>query len=550
MVLFNEDTTKAQSFVSVWEQVIHELRTDDGGMRFTTAESYECSLKSFRKILGTDVVKGFCISAAEIQKWKEGMHNGVKDENGAIIGKISDTTAGIYLRCCRAVWNRCIHEGFLKDVPYPFSNKKEKGLVSIPKSAKRKQSFLNVSQMTELYNLFDVQAFHSLLDYLNADFRTKYGNADGTEFHIPHGSILVHIRIADGFFHINADFLNLPEKGRVAMLRQVADLNLNKLLLPRFVKNGDKLNMEYVCPLSQSHPHKMYFVLQNICHIGDKYDDEFCTKFGATRCYEPQVTPYPQEEVDRIYEGIQTLGRETLEALKEYGADRRYGYSWNVLDTAFYQISYFAHPQGQLLNDLDKAVNDMDADLPTEEVVSKGKAFLEKLLAVPKEKLAEDLYYTDTLVSAKRRSSLKNVQENFMNVYKEATEAIQSENYERSAVRLLYVFYEAYFYNDMQDDINAVISKALKKAGNRSLEEASEILYNAMDKIMEGDLDDEDETDFAAGMEQVQKITETMGSDDMQVLQQKMAEAMMSGNMQEYSRLMLEMQKKVMGIMN
>jgi len=154
VVLFNEATTKAQSFVSVWEQVIHELRTDDGGMRFTTAESYECSLKSFRKILGTDVVKGFCISAAEIQKWKEGMHNGVKDENGAIIGKISDTTAGIYLRCCRAVWNRCIHEGFLKDVPYPFSNKKEKGLVSIPKSAKRKQSFLNVSQMTELYNLF------------------------------------------------------------------------------------------------------------------------------------------------------------------------------------------------------------------------------------------------------------------------------------------------------------------------------------------------------------------------------------------------------------
>ena len=135
--------------------------------------------------------------------------------------------------------------------------------------------------------------------------------------------------------------------------------------------------------------------------------------------------------------------------------------------------------------------------------------------------------------------------------YKEATEAIQSENYERSAVRLLYVFYEAYFYNDMQDDINTVISKALKKAGNRSLEEASEILYNAMDKIMEGDLDDEDETDFASrhgtGAENCGnhgKVT------TWQVLQQKMTEAMMSGNMQEYSRLMLEMQKKVMGIMN
>lgn len=418
-------------------------------------------------------------------------------------------------------------------------------------------------QSVDLYNQGEyVQAFHSLLDYLNTDFRTKYGNADGTEFHIPHGSILVHIRIADGFFCIDADFLNLPEKGRVAMLRQVADLNLNKLLLPRFVKDGDKLRMEYTCPLSQSHPHKMYFVLQNICHVGDKYDDEFCTKFGAVRCYEPQVIPYPQEEIDRIYEGIQTLGRETLEALKEYSVDRRYGYSWNVLDTTFYQISYFAHPQGQLLNDLDKAVNDMDADLPTEEVVAKGRAFLEKLLAVPKEKLVEDLYFVDMLVSTKHRSSLKNMQENFANVYKEATEAIQSENYERSAVRLLYIFYEAYFYNDVQNDINAIIAKALKKAGNQSVEKASEILYDAMDKIMEGDLDDDDEMDFTAGMEQMQqaigamgesvaqaqqKMAETMGSDDIQELQQKMAEAMMSGNMEEYSRLVLEMQKKIMG---
>lgn len=130
VVLSKEDTTQSQSFISIWEQVIHELRTEDEGARFTTAESYECSLKSFRKILGENAIKGFCICAAELQKWKDGMHNGVKDENGAIVGKISDTTAGIYLRCCRAVWNRCVHEGYLKDVPYPilFPTKKRKGL--------------------------------------------------------------------------------------------------------------------------------------------------------------------------------------------------------------------------------------------------------------------------------------------------------------------------------------------------------------------------------------------------------------------------------------
>lgn len=146
--------TKDNSFFEIWNTIIHELKTNDNGIRFTTSESYECALKSFKKILGENAIVGFNISAAEIQKWKEGMHNGIKEKDGKIIGKISDTTAGIYLRACRAVWNRCLREGYLKDVPYPFSNKKEKGLVSIPKSAKRRQNYLNVGQMTELYNLF------------------------------------------------------------------------------------------------------------------------------------------------------------------------------------------------------------------------------------------------------------------------------------------------------------------------------------------------------------------------------------------------------------
>lgn len=424
----------------------------------------------------------------------------------------------------------------------------------------------------DLYNQGQyLSAFHGLLDYLNTDFRPKYGNTEGTEFHIPHGSIMVHITVTGEALYIKADFLQLPEKGRVAMLRQVADLNLNKLLLAHFVKDGDRLRMEYTCPLSQSHPHKIYYVLQNICHVGDRYDDEFCTKFGAVRCYEPQVTPYPSEEVDRIYQAIQTVGQFTLNALKEYNADRRYGYSWNVLDTAFYQIAYFARPQGQLLNDLGKAVDDMDAELPTVEVVAKGKAFLEKLMATPKEKLAENLYFVDTLVSAKMRSSLKNIQENFANVYKEATEAIQGGNYERSAVRLLYIFYEAYFYNDMQDDINAVIVKALREASGQPVEQASEILYKAMDRIMDGELDEEEDLSELLGVDMgelarqqlaqqqladqanealqqaQQQMYAAMGGDDMQALQQRMAEAMMKGDMAEYARLMGEFQQKMMG---
>lgn len=395
-----------------------------------------------------------------------------------------------------------------------------------------------------------LEALHLLLDHLNPEFRTKYGNAEGTEFHIPHGSILVNIVVRDGRLRIDADFLEIPEKGRVAMLRQVASINLNYLLLPRFSKKGDRLGMEYECSLAQSHPQKLFFVLRNICHIGDRYDDEFCTKFGAKRCYEPRITPYPAEEAERTYQAVLTTCRETLDAVKEYESERRYGYAWNEIDTAFYKISYFANPQGQLTNDLDKAVDDMDKELPVAELVAKGKAFLERLLAMPREEMIRDFYFVDTLVSTKRRSSLNNVQENMKDVYQEAGEAIEAGNYERATVRMLYKFYEMYFYNDMQDDLNAVAARALERSAGKPVEEASEILYDALDDIMEGELDTEPEEGLdlsgitEAAAQQIRQAASAMES-QVAEMQNRMQEAMMRGDMAEYMRLTTEFQAQM-----
>ena len=72
VMLSKENTTQSQSFIGIWELIIHELRTDDGGVRFTTAESYECALKSFRKILGADMVKGLKDSASVLRKSRNG----------------------------------------------------------------------------------------------------------------------------------------------------------------------------------------------------------------------------------------------------------------------------------------------------------------------------------------------------------------------------------------------------------------------------------------------------------------------------------------------
>ena len=214
---------------------------------------------------------------------------------------------------------------------------------------------------------------------------------------------------------------------------------------------------------------------------------------------------------------------------------------------------YTAAPQGQLLNELDKAIADMDRDLPVSELNLKGAEALKKLAAATKEELARDLYHVDTLISTKRRSSLRNVQDNIREVYEQAEQAIQSGNFEAAAVRMLYKIYEMYYYCDVQDDLNKVASKALAKASGLPWEEAAEVLYDALDDIMEGNLEDDTDFDFSAAIgeaarEMQENLQASMG--DMQTamleMQQKMAEALAKGDMQEYMRLAAEMQQQVM----
>lgn len=406
------------------------------------------------------------------------------------------------------------------------------------------ESKVNVDAFDESMEAFAnedyLHAFHTLLDYINPDLREKYGNPAGTEFHVPHGSIVVSIKIENDQLDITAPFLALPEKGRVPLLRQVANLNFNDMDLAQIVLQDEKFHFKYSCPLALAQPYKIYYVLEEICRTGDKYDDEFETKFGAQRIYEPKVTPFDAETLDNVYEVIQSSCKECMDAVKGFEADRKFGFAWNVLDTTLLKILYYAHPQGQLLNDMNKAVTEMDReDIPLPEVVNYGKSVIARLQGMTKEELAEDLYFVDIFISPKRRSNLKNIQENFESSYDRATQAFEARDYMTCCLMIVYKFYEMYYYNDVQDDVNAVVTRALQKTSAMSWDEAAEILHDAMDNIMEGELDDEDDDE---GMD--------FGNVDMtqvaQNMQQAMQQAMQGGGMQEYLAKVQVLQMQMM----
>lgn len=394
------------------------------------------------------------------------------------------------------------------------------------------ESKMKVEAFDESVDAFEnkeyLRSFYALLEYLNPDFRTKYANVQGTEFSIPHGSIVVNLKLTGDRLSITAPFVALPEKGKIPILRQIAGLNFNDMDLTTIRLKDARLYFEYSCPIALANPYKIYYVLEEICRTGDKYDDEFETKFGAKRIYEPKIEPYAAQVLDEIYDVVQLSCRECLEAVKYFEPGRKFGYIWNILDTTLMKILYYAHPQGQLLNDLNKAVADMDReDIPLPEVTAHGKEVVLRLQALTKEQLAENLYYVETFVPGKRRSNLKNIQENFESTYDKASAALEGNDYMACCLMIIYKFYEMYYYNNVQDDINAVVVKAMQKASAKPFEEAAPILHEAMENIMEGELEP-DEEDFGGNMDMGEYMK------NVQAMQQQMMQAMQGANMGNY----------------
>ena len=144
---------------------------------------------------------------------------------------------------------------------------------------------------------------------------------------------------------------------------------------------------------------------------------------------------------------------------------------------------------------------------------------------------------------------LKNIQDNFEDTYEKAGSALESGDFIVCCLLIINKFYELYYYNNVQNDVNAVVVKAMKATSAMSWEEAAPILYEAMDNIMEGELDVDD--DEEGGDED----GETMGFDTsqlQQMQQEMMQQAMQNIDMEQIQKMqqlaMENMQKMMAGM--
>lgn len=324
-----------------------------------------------------------------------------------------------------------------------------------------------------------------IVDYAGPKLAARYGNADKTAFSIPHGSTVLHLGISGSEFTVKAPFLDISESKKIPLMRRVAELNFSPLNLASVQLQGDRLEFGYTCPLALCEPYKLYDVLREICVYADSYDDEFIHKFGAKPLSEPQVERYPREMLDKAWEHTQYYIEEARKGIAWFESKRAFNLAWDLIAITIMQIEYYIQPQGMLRTDIEKMLGYLidETDLINTKV-SRGKAFLNKLAGYDRAAFNADLYRVQTFIPFKVRSTEQALRSQSVNTYDQARRQMEAGDHLGATISLLYHFFDLFYQHDVPPAIARRLEKALTQASGKPWNEASFVLFKAMNRIM------------------------------------------------------------------
>lgn len=326
-----------------------------------------------------------------------------------------------------------------------------------------------------------------LLDYVDKDLVSHTGNTDKTEFNIPHGSVVVNIKLHNETLDVKVPFLRLPEKSAIPILRKIAEINFSPLTITNIFLEDNDLVFKYSSPLNLCEPWKMYSVFREICINADNFDDEFIQKFSATRFQEPKITDFDPQKKEEIWNNYQALLAETKEYIDYFENKRIEGFVWDALLQLFLNMDYIIAPQGALRTDLEEVVGFMqNNNYGFHEKIEKGKNFYKKLQQVTREQLDSNLYVSEVFIPIKYSASLQKVRETFTHQYETAKKEMSNSDFMGAALSIRYVFLYEFYYAYAPDDIVEKMTQALEQSSGKTWEEAARILWQAIDGIMTG----------------------------------------------------------------
>lgn len=136
-----KDSAASGDLIYLYNEMIQEYRSNN---QFGSAESYDLSLKSVKEYIKADTgsePKRILLSSIDVD-WLYCYEKYMTTKRGRSIN-----TAGVYLRCLRAVFNKAIEQGDISSEFYPFGT----GKYTIPKKEGVSKN-LDMDQLSALYH--------------------------------------------------------------------------------------------------------------------------------------------------------------------------------------------------------------------------------------------------------------------------------------------------------------------------------------------------------------------------------------------------------------
>ena len=341
----------------------------------------------------------------------------------------------------------------------------------------------------DAYNKKEYKAsFYALLDYINPQLRKKFGNADQNYFEIPHGSIVIKIQLLEDQIEIHAPFLQLPSTNVVPILRKTAEINFSPLNLATIRLREEHLEFYFQCKLSTCEPYKMYYVLQEICHTGDTYDDYFTVRYGATSLQKPMIVPYSAQQAQQAWNYTYSYIDEALGYVNYFDSKRWYEMSYDILVIALLKIDYYASPQGHTRNEIEEAITYIRSQNTVYDKTHNCKNILLKIKERGKEAFITDLYQSEIFIPYKSTLPLSRIQDTWKDEFQRALKELDKNDHMSATLTIMFNFLYTFYNHFLPENVHSLMVNAMEKASGKTWNESSKILFEAMKDIMNGNI--------------------------------------------------------------
>jgi len=162
----------------------------------------------------------------------------------------------------------------------------------------------------------------------------------------------------------------------------------------------------------------------------------------------------------------------------------------DALAIIFFRLRYTIFPQGIFGRDLQDAFNGMFVHEAPEQIITKTKDKLRKILSYDEKKIKDSLFHPIFLMPIKKRAEIPFIQEKFAGPANTVSDSLSNKAFQYAATFGIYELYNMMDLYTIPAEVQKGVESTLAKVHSKDWKSAAEGVNGFFTKLMEIELDD------------------------------------------------------------